>query len=142
MARKLRLDVIIADIEKVANILANEFGVYHVSIPQYTVHGRFCPRAFIDRFGSWNNALRFVGLPLYDRQKKLVHKRHVRLTLRKEVLVRDGFKCVWCGRSPGIHGIVLHIDHKIPLAKGGETTLDNLQVLCDLCNLGKKDFII
>lgn len=67
-------------------------------------------------------------------------KRTIPLRLRLEVLKRDQFRCVFCGRSPAIeNGVVLHLDHKHPFAKGGQTTLENLQCLCADCNLGKGD---
>ena len=55
--------------------------------------------------------------------------------LRYEVLKRDGGECVVDGRKPPEW--TLHIDHIVPLSKGGKTTLDNLQTLCAECNLGK-----
>ena len=49
--------------------------------------------------------------------------------------MRDGNRCQICGVkcNDGIHKI--HFDHIIPWSKGGETTLDNLRVLCSDCNL-------
>jgi 5-methylcytosine-specific restriction endonuclease McrA len=38
-------------------------------------------------------------------------------------------------------GVVLHVDHIIPWSKGGQTVDENLQTLCDRCNLGKSDFL-
>jgi hypothetical protein len=65
-------------------------------------------------------------------------KRNIPLKLRLDVLKRDQFRCVFCGRSPAIEaGVVLHIDHKLAFSKGGKTTIENLQCLCDDCNLGK-----
>ncbi|MBR3492908.1 MAG: HNH endonuclease, partial [Bacteroidales bacterium] len=45
--------------------------------------------------------------------------------------------CRICGVecSGGLHNI--HFDHIIPWSKGGETTLENLQVLCSACNEAK-----
>ena len=57
--------------------------------------------------------------------------------LRWQVLERDGFICQACGATGA--NVKLHVDHKIPIAKGGKTTLDNLHVLCAPCNLGKRD---
>lgn len=37
------------------------------------------------------------------------------------------------------NGALLHVDHVIPWSKGGETTLENLRVLCSVCNIGKSD---
>ncbi|XOV66222.1 MAG: HNH endonuclease [Fluviicola sp.] len=52
---------------------------------------------------------------------------------------RDGYRCQACGRSVN-DDVVLHIDHKVPLAWGGTNLDDNLWTLCDECNQGKKDF--
>jgi hypothetical protein len=60
--------------------------------------------------------------------------------LRHQVFVRDQFKCKYCGRSPATHqGLTLQVDHIIPYPKGGETVLENLQLLCHECNGGKSD---
>jgi 5-methylcytosine-specific restriction endonuclease McrA len=67
-------------------------------------------------------------------------RREITLSLRYEVLKRDGFRCVKCGRSPATEtGVQLHIDHLVPWANGGETVLGNLQCLCSDCNLGKSN---
>jgi len=61
-------------------------------------------------------------------------------TIRLQVLNRDSFRCIFCGRSPATEvGVKLHIDHIVPFSKGGKSTLDNLQTLCSDCNLGKSD---
>ncbi len=36
--------------------------------------------------------------------------------LRWMVLVRDGLKCQYCGRTPMQHGMNLHVDHIVPKA--------------------------
>ncbi|OGL29634.1 hypothetical protein A3E76_06285 [Candidatus Saccharibacteria bacterium RIFCSPHIGHO2_12_FULL_44_22] len=72
-----------------------------------------------------------------------VKTRTIPLSLRVKVLSRDKFRCVFCGKSPAIDvGTILHIDHIKPFSKGGENTLDNLQTLCQDCNLGKSDNLI
>ena len=57
--------------------------------------------------------------------------------LKVQVLMRDGNCCKICGVkcSEGLHNI--HFDHIIPWSKGGETVLENLQVLCSACNEAK-----
>lgn len=59
--------------------------------------------------------------------------------LRFKVLSRYECKCMMCGRSPRDHSIVLHVDHIKPRSKHPELSLcfDNLQILCEDCNLGK-----
>ena len=61
--------------------------------------------------------------------------------LRYDILKRDNYRCQICGRTQA-DGIKLHVDHIIPIAKGGKTVPENLQTLCQDCNLGKgtKDF--
>lgn len=67
-------------------------------------------------------------------------KRGISLGLRYEVLKRDGFRCIRCGRSPATKvGVELQIDHIQPWGQGGETKNENLQTLCSECNLGKSN---
>jgi len=71
-----------------------------------------------------------------------IRSRSVSLNMRMKVLNRDNFRCVLCGRSPATHlDCKLHVDHKIPFSKGGDNTEDNLQTLCEKCNLGKSNDI-
>lgn len=49
---------------------------------------------------------------------------------------RDGGRCVYCGSTEN-----LQIDHIIPFSKGGATTIENLQLLCQKCNLEKSNKI-
>jgi hypothetical protein len=64
--------------------------------------------------------------------------REVRPGLRFKVFMRDRFRCLACGRSPATHlNIELHADHVFAVANGGKTMLENLQTLCQDCNLGK-----
>lgn len=51
------------------------------------------------------------------------------------ILQRDGFRCRYCGASPDRDAI--HIDHIIPLDKGGPDTAENMITACSKCNLGK-----
>lgn len=59
-------------------------------------------------------------------------------SLRYDILKRDGFKCTICGASAQ-DGAKLHVDHIIPVSKGGRTIKSNLRTLCSDCNLGKSD---
>lgn len=55
---------------------------------------------------------------------------------RYQVLKRDR-RCQLCGAGP--EDAVLHVDHIVPRSRGGSNDLDNLQVLCQACNLGKSN---
>ncbi|MEW6609451.1 MAG: HNH endonuclease signature motif containing protein [bacterium] len=59
--------------------------------------------------------------------------------VKEAILKRDGYKCVVCGRGRE-DGIEIHADHKIPLDKGGENTIDNGQTLCSEHNFLKKNY--
>ena len=59
-------------------------------------------------------------------------------SLRYDIMKKDGFKCVLCGRTVK-DGVKLHVDHIIPIAKGGKTEKNNLRTLCASCNFGKGD---
>lgn len=59
-------------------------------------------------------------------------------SLRYDILKRDNFRCQICG-SCAKDGVKLHVDHIIPVSKGGQTIVSNLRTLCDRCNIGKSD---
>ncbi|MFZ5993533.1 MAG: homing endonuclease associated repeat-containing protein [Thermodesulfobacteriota bacterium] len=66
--------------------------------------------------------------------------RSISWRLRFLVLRRDSFKCRICGSSPATDpGIVLHVDHIKAWSTGGETLIENLQTLCQRCNIGKSN---
>ncbi len=52
------------------------------------------------------------------------------------VYSRDQGRCVYCGSTEN-----LQFDHIIPFSKGGATSLENLQLLCQKCNLEKSNKI-
>jgi len=54
---------------------------------------------------------------------------------KRNVMVRDGFKCAYCGETKGR----LTIDHIIPKAKGGKSTFENTITSCKPCNNKKGD---
>lgn len=51
---------------------------------------------------------------------------------RREFMEKYEFRCCKCSSFKE-----LHIDHIIPLSKGGSNDEDNLQLLCSECNLAK-----
>lgn len=57
-------------------------------------------------------------------------------SLRNKIKARDNYTCQICGKyMPDSVG--LHIDHIIPVSKGGKSIESNLRVLCSVCN-GRK----
>jgi hypothetical protein len=61
--------------------------------------------------------------------------------IRYEALSKNGNNCQCCGKSPSINNITLHVDHIKPRSIYPEFALDldNLQILCEECNLGKSN---
>ena len=45
-------------------------------------------------------------------------------------------KCWWCGKPLGKK---YHVDHRIPVSKGGSSDPSNLCLACSFCNLSKSD---
>jgi 5-methylcytosine-specific restriction endonuclease McrA len=56
--------------------------------------------------------------------------------IRRVVFERDGGRCVECSSS-----FDLQYDHVLPVALGGATTIENLQLLCADCNRRKSDHL-
>ena len=136
---------------------------HHGRAPTYAEMNRTPSRitngAYAAKFGTWGKAKQaFVErvnsdieqgereatlpsvptpIPAKPRQQD---QRHIPIGLRYQVLRRDRFRCVTCGRSPATDlDCVLHVDHAVPFSRGGKTRLDNLRSLCAECNVGKGD---
>ena len=79
---------------------------------------------------------------LYDRVKSTTEK-HFRQPITYgellRLLVNAPLKCVnpTCGKTPP--EVKLHIDHRFPSSKGGSSKFENLQFLCEICNLKKSN---
>lgn len=69
--------------------------------------------------------------PTVIRLSKYVNVPYKKVVLtRKNILRRDGYKCVYCGRSD----IALTVDHIIPKARGGTDSWENMVCACTSCN--------
>lgn len=64
--------------------------------------------------------------------------RYVSAETKLAVFIRDGGRCVVCGRGKG-DGVSLTVDHIIPWSEGGANTAQNLQTLCEGCNAEKSN---
>lgn len=62
-------------------------------------------------------------------------KQRISTFIRRQVIERDGYHCVYCDED--LTQGEIHLDHIIPESKGGPTTIDNLQVTCRKCNTAK-----
>jgi 5-methylcytosine-specific restriction endonuclease McrA len=54
---------------------------------------------------------------------------------RYELLTVQGNLCHWCKASIGVD---CHIDHKVPLIKGGDSRMSNLCATCSKCNYKRR----
>ena len=114
-------------------------------------NSKFSTHQYISRFGNWRNALEafieYINSDKVEDEEILIEqiaveqiikhktKRNPSDRLKVQVLMRDGNKCKLCGIT--VIGQEIHFDHIHPWSKGGETTLDNLQILCAPHNLAK-----
>ena len=70
----------------------------------------------------------------YVKQKK---RRRSFAPSTRNVLIRDNFKCQYCGcKLTMANGTK---DHVIPFSKGGPTNMKNLVASCKVCNAKKDD---
>jgi hypothetical protein len=58
-------------------------------------------------------------------------------SLRAEIVLRAANRCEYCGLSQLGQEAPFHIDHVVPRAAGGPTTVDNLALACVSCSLRK-----
>lgn len=56
-------------------------------------------------------------------------------TLKRKAIAVFGNECARCGADG--RQVRLELDHVVPVAEGGEDTLENAQLLCDDCHKPK-----
>jgi 5-methylcytosine-specific restriction enzyme A len=72
-------------------------------------------------------------------QKYYPRSRHIPNEVRLQVKIKYHYRCAQCHRTEKEAGTLHHIDHIIPFSKGGTNSINNLQLLCEKCNLEKRD---
>ena len=70
----------------------------------------------------------------FEEPRRVAQKFIGRKKIRNFIFNRDKNKCLKCGCNKR-----LQIDHIIPIYKGGENKISNLQTLCGRCNSIKRD---
>lgn len=95
--------------------------------------GDYSFNELVDLYNEWTNGNKFEETKKQER--KIMND-----DIRYNVLKRDNYACKICGATAK-DGAKLHVDHIIPVSKGGKTVMSNLQTLCDRCNLGKSNKI-
>lgn len=50
------------------------------------------------------------------------------------IFERDGFRCMYCGKTPKDDKVKLVIDHIMPIVKGGKSEPQNMITSCSKCN--------
>ena len=79
----------------------------------------------------------------YERRRRVAKHRRIRDRIApgthtpediRQQYKRQHGKCFWCGMEVGDK---YHIDHVIPLVRGGSNWPDNLVISCPTCNLSK-----
>lgn len=94
---------------------------------------------------AYNNTIRnFESTIVFNAPKIIKLVKFVRLMFKKEVplskrniFVRDGYQCQYCGKQFSNGSKTITIDHILPKSSGGKTTWDNCVTSCKQCNTYK-----
>ncbi|MCX6826013.1 MAG: HNH endonuclease [candidate division Zixibacteria bacterium] len=80
--------------------------------------------------------LQSYPVPSVVRLERFIRAPRKRILLtRKNVLIRDGYTCCYCGATKG----PMTVDHIIPKNMGGADSWENLACACERCNNKKGD---
>lgn len=103
---------------------------------QHNNYDRDAKYEFKDILDCYQMALEREGKIRFVQQQRTI----ISDDKRYDIMKRDGFRCCICGATAA-DGFRLEVDHIMPVSKGGKSTNDNLQTLCERCNKGKRDKI-
>ena len=77
-----------------------------------------------------------------SKEYKKTNRTRISSNKKLKVIQRDNYTCVYCGIPANEMVDSFHIDHFIPISKGGGNEIDNLRTSCSKCNLKKNDKIL
>ncbi|MDO8733568.1 MAG: HNH endonuclease [Elusimicrobiota bacterium] len=140
---------LLAKLEEASKIFGGEVTVKQLD----SLQGFPSKTAYRKHFGGFNMAKVLVNIPINENYclgripKSGVsipnpQSRNISRKQRFVILSRDGFRCVYCGRTPTGDGVALFVDHIIPFSQGGLTVNENLCTACFDCNIGKSDLTL
>lgn len=92
-----------------------------------------CRKYLVDRTYHKSTGT-LIGFKFIGFNKNVFYSRYVPQSIRKNVLVRHGFKCIWCGSQDR-----LEVDHKNGRYNSPTTNICDFQVLCKKCNDKKRE---
>jgi len=97
-----------------------------------------------EKYKEWSSTENGRLLNALKSQRYRARKHNTINNLTKEdvlrVLALQGNECAGCGKSFYEHKY--EIDHVVPVSLGGDTVIENIQLLCRSCNATKRDKII
>jgi hypothetical protein len=79
----------------------------------------------------------FTPVGVHDRARVREYTRSIPPSWRNQLLEQYGYRCANPECGADLRSVQHHIDHILAFSKGGLTALENLQPLCEPCNLAK-----
>lgn len=75
-------------------------------------------------------------------QARMTNDKTINDSSIQELFEKQDKKCALCKKELTLLSKLTHLDHIIPLVKGGVHSIKNIQITCSRCNLSKGDKII
>jgi 5-methylcytosine-specific restriction endonuclease McrA len=111
--------------------------LYHAK-PEVQIRKKAHNSQYYKRYYRENRERELARTSLNDMRRRAIYRQTqaepIGYKQRAEIALRQGNLCWWCGVS---FGDVYHLDHVLPISKGGAHTFDNLVATCRTCNLAK-----
>ena len=85
---------------------------------------------------SWDGKDSAYYVHEYIQKNFGIKRASLKPSLRFKILHRDQYRCQACGATAE-DGAKLHVDHILPVSKGGTNNESNLRALCSECNIGR-----
>jgi len=85
---------------------------------------------------EFHSPSRTIRVPKVVARHEYVHITAAPKFCRRNVILRDRFRCQYCGERFDSHELTF--DHVVPRSRGGQTVWDNILMACVACNTRKQ----